>query len=100
MIMAFHDGVSLVLVALWGHAIAPAVALRSRQLRPHFVRGGLACLAMFPTYVAHAALPVAQAQVLDYLSPILVLPTAALALGERLAPALMLSMAVALPGPY
>jgi len=53
---------------------------------------------MFLTYAAYAALPVAQAQVLSYLSPILVLPIAALVLGERMTPGLVLAMTVALFG--
>ena len=97
-IMAFRAGLSLVIIAVWGGLTAPVSAFRPRKLRTHLVRGGLACLAMFLTYVAYAALPVAQAQVLSYLSPILVLPIAALVLGERMTPGVVLAMTVALFG--
>ncbi|MEM7644008.1 MAG: DMT family transporter [Pseudomonadota bacterium] len=97
-IMAMRAAVSLVLIGAYGILAAPLADLRPKRLRPHLVRGGLACVAMFLSYVAYAALPVAQAQTLAYLAPVLTLPAAALLLGERLAPRVVIAVGVAFAG--
>lgn len=82
-IMASRAGISMCLILAYGLATVPARTLLPRNLRPHLIRGALACVAMWFTYLAFARLPVTQAQTLIYLAPVLVVPFAIWRLKER-----------------
>ncbi|MEM8824323.1 MAG: DMT family transporter [Pseudomonadota bacterium] len=97
-IMAMRAAISLVIVAVYGLLAVPLETLRPKRLQPHLVRGGLACVGMFLSYVAYAALPVAQAQTLAYLAPVITLPAAALLLGERLTGRVVVAVGIAFVG--
>ncbi len=72
--------------------------LRTRNPRAHVSRSLLGSLAMACSFLSLAYLPVANATALAYLVPILSLPAAALLLGERLTPPVILGTALGFAG--
>lgn len=83
-IMAWRSGVALIPIlaymALRGDLPA---ALFTRHPRLHLIRGGLGAVTMALSFASLAFLPVATAQALAFLAPVLVLPLAARMLGEQ-----------------
>ncbi|MFV0408347.1 MAG: DMT family transporter [Paracoccus sp. (in: a-proteobacteria)] len=73
-------------------------ALRTRHPGMHLVRGSMGALAMCLSFVSLAYLPVAHAEALGFLGPVLVLPAAALFLGERISTRLILAVALGFGG--
>lgn len=73
-------------------------ALATRRPLLHLTRGSLGVLAMALSFLSLTYLPVADAMALSYLAPVLTLPMAALALGERLTPRILLAVAAGFGG--
>ena len=73
-------------------------ALASRNPRLHLTRGLYGALSMALSFVSLAYLPVANAQALAFLAPVLTLPMAALMLKERLAPVVITASALGFGG--
>lgn len=83
-LMALRAAISGVLILIYGLLFRRHSDLWPNRWQPHLVRGGLACGAMLLSYIAFARLPVAQAQTLMFLVPLIVVPLAAFKLRERI----------------
>lgn len=97
-IMTLRAAVSGVLILAYGVAVADRADLLPKNWRPHLLRGGLACVAMALSYIAFAQLPVAQAQTLMFLAPLIAVPLAALRLRETLQPKVFAGLALGFLG--
>jgi drug/metabolite transporter (DMT)-like permease len=73
-------------------------ALRTRHPRLHLTRGLFGAASMAFSFVSLIYLPVANAQALAYLAPVLTLPLAALHLGERLRPVTLIAVTLGFAG--
>ena len=73
-------------------------ALRTRRPRAHLARGIIGAIAMTLSFLSLAHLPVAQAEALGHLGPVLVLPLAALYLGEVLTTRTILAVLLGFAG--
>ena len=73
-------------------------ALRTRHPRLHVTRGLFGALSMGLSFLSLAYLPVANAQAIAYLAPVLTLPVAAILLGERISGRVMVAVAVGFAG--
>ncbi|RED13876.1 DMT family transporter [Pontivivens insulae] len=73
-------------------------SLRTAHPRLHITRGALGAISMALSFLSLAYLPVANAQALAYLAPVLALPLAALLLGERLTLTVILAAALGFGG--
>lgn len=82
-LMALRVAVSGGLILCYGMVVLRGVGLWPNHWRPHLIRGALACAAMLLSYISFARLPVAQAQTLMFLAPLIVVPLAAARLRER-----------------
>ncbi|WP_299673087.1 DMT family transporter [uncultured Roseobacter sp.] len=91
-IMAMRAAISGVLILIYGLLVTQKAGLWPNRWRPHLVRGALACLAMLLSYVAFARLPVAQAQTLMFLAPLIAVPLATVQLGETLSKAALIGL--------
>lgn len=82
-IVFFRSAVALIplVVFLWLGGEFPA-GLKTRRPLGHVLRCLLGCVAMFTSFATLRFLPVAEATMLSYLSPVLVVALAALLLGE------------------
>jgi len=76
--------IPICLYMVWRHEFPRA--LRTKHPRLHATRSLLGIFAMAMFFTALAYLPLANAQALGYLAPILVLPLAAVVLNEQLTP--------------
>lgn len=76
--------IPICLYMVWRHEFPSA--LRTKHPRLHATRSLLGIFAMAMFFTALAYLPLANAQALGYLAPILVLPLAAMVLNEQLTP--------------
>ena len=83
-LMATRAGISGVLILSYGLLFKQRSDLLPNHWRPHLMRGALACAAMLLSYIAFARLPVAQAQTLMFLAPLIVVPLAAFKLREAM----------------
>lgn len=72
--------------------------LRTRHPRLHVTRGLFGAFPMAMSFLSLAYLPVANAQALAYLAPVLVLSLAAVLLNERLSPAIFIAVALGFAG--
>ncbi|SFD80800.1 DMT family transporter [Roseivivax sediminis] len=72
--------------------------LRTRRPGAHALRGGLGAVSVALSFLSLAYLPVASAEALSFLAPILTLPLAALVLKERIGPTAILSVLIGLAG--
>ncbi|KAA2316207.1 DMT family transporter [Pseudooceanicola sediminis] len=98
-IMFWRSAVALIPILgymAW-HGNFPA-ALHSRYPRLHVTRGMLGAFSMALSFVSLAYLPVANAQALAYLAPVLSLPMAAILLREKLSPAIIAAVAFGFAG--
>lgn len=73
-------------------------ALRSSRPGLHLTRGTFGAFSMWMSFLSLAYLPVANAQALAYLAPVLTLPLAAWLLGERLTLTLLAAVALGFGG--
>ncbi|WBU64372.1 DMT family transporter [Paracoccus aerodenitrificans] len=105
------DAATLGQIIFWRSAVAMIpiciyMALRGsfpgafRTARPgaHFLRGTLGALAMGCSFISLTYLPVAHAEALGFLGPVLVLPAAALLLRETISLRLVLAVLVGFAG--
>lgn len=83
--MALRAAISGVLILAYGLLVTGRTDLLPNRWTAHLFRGGLACIAMLLSYISFARLPVAQAQTLMFLAPLIVVPLAAFKLKEKLA---------------
>ncbi len=91
-LMALRATISGILILIYGLIVMQRSHLLPNRWAPHFLRGTLACFAMLLSYIAFARLPVAQAQTLMFLAPLLAVPMAALRLKEELSKATFLGL--------
>lgn len=96
--MALRAIVSGALILTYGLLLKPSSDLWPNRWPPHLIRGGMACIAMLLSYIAFARLPVAQAQALMFLSPLIAVPLAAYLLKERLSLAIFGGLSLGLLG--
>lgn len=73
-------------------------ALRTQHPRLHVTRSLFGAFSMALSFLSLAYLPVANAQALAYLAPVLVLPLAAIQLNERLSPAIFVAVFLGFSG--
>ncbi|OUS35884.1 EamA family transporter [Rhodobacterales bacterium 56_14_T64] len=73
-------------------------ALRTQQPKLHVVRSLFGAFSMALSFVSLAYLPVANAQAIGYLAPVLVLPLAAVMLGEKLTKTIFVAVFVGFGG--
>ncbi|MEP5154691.1 DMT family transporter [Planktotalea sp.] len=73
-------------------------ALKTKHPMLHVTRGGFGAFSMAMSFLSLAYLPVANAQALAYLAPILVLPLAAIMLNEKLTKAIFLAVTLGFAG--
>lgn len=73
-------------------------AIATRRPGLHLTRSLFGALSMALSFVSLAYLPVANAQALGYLAPVLTLPLAALVLGERIGPGVWVAAALGFGG--
>ena len=92
-------GLSIPVLLLWGVlTAAPPSDWVPRAPRQHLLRGILGGLTMGLNFYALSQLPVAHAQTLSYLAPVLSVPVAVILLGERLSKRTVLSVATGFAG--
>jgi drug/metabolite transporter (DMT)-like permease len=72
--------------------------LKTKHPRLHVTRSLFGAFSMAMSFVSLAYLPVANAQALAYLAPVLVLPLAAIMLKERLTPAVFVAISLGFVG--
>lgn len=96
--MALRATISGGLILAYGVLVMRRADLLPNRWQPHLFRGGLACVAMMLSYIAFARLPVAQAQTLMFLAPLIVVPLAALKLKERLTKPALLGLGLGFAG--
>ena len=97
-IMAGRAAVSGVLILIYGMIFMPRRDLLPNHWQPHLFRGALACAGMLLSYIAFATLPVAQAQTLLFLAPLIAVPLAAVRLRERLSPKVLIGLGLGFVG--
>lgn len=73
-------------------------ALRSKHPRLHVTRGLFGAASMGLSFLSLAYLPVANAQAIAYLAPVLTLPLAAMLLHERMQPRVLIAVGVGFAG--
>ncbi len=73
-------------------------ALTTRRPMLHLTRGVLGAISMALSFLSLAYLPVANAQALAYLAPVLALPLAVILLGEGLSRPVLIAMGLAFSG--
>ncbi|WBU55957.1 DMT family transporter [Paracoccus sediminicola] len=73
-------------------------AFRTRRPGAHFLRGVIGAVAMGMSFISLTYLPVAHAEALGFLGPVLVLPAAALLLRETISPRLICAVAIGFGG--
>ncbi|MFU1684122.1 DMT family transporter [Phaeobacter piscinae] len=88
--------IPIVLYMIWRGEF-PA-ALKTRYPRLHVTRSAFGAFSMAMSFVSLAYLPVANAQALAYLAPVLVLPLSAILLGERLTAAIIIAISFGFAG--
>ena len=97
-IVFLRASLSLPFLLAWAIAISPPRDWLPRNPRAHLVRGLLGGSTMVLNFYALGQLPVAHAQTLGYLAPVLSVPAAVILLGERLSVRAVLSVAIGFCG--
>lgn len=98
-IIFWRSGVALVPILLYMAASGDFPSgLRTRRPGGHVMRSLFGAFSMGCSFLSLIYLPVANASALGYLAPVLTLPLAALLLGERLTPRLLLAVAAGFAG--
>lgn len=81
----FRSALALVPLAIWLSFRGDLVrSVRTHDLKGHILRGLMGSCAMFASFVALAYLPLSDAVVIGYASPLITVVLAALFLGERI----------------
>ncbi len=83
-IMVWRSFVAALVIFIFAGLRAPLTDLIPNSLRAHAIRGGLGAISMLFSFVSLAYLPVAHALALGHLAPVITLPLAARALGEKI----------------
>ncbi|WP_254696632.1 DMT family transporter [Phaeobacter inhibens] len=98
-IMFWRSALALVPIVLYmaWRSEFPA-ALKTRYPRLHVTRSAFGAFSMAMSFISLAYLPVANAQALAYLAPVLVLPIAAMMLGERLTATIIIAISFGFSG--
>lgn len=110
-IHAIGDGVELGQIIFWRSAIAiiPIIGymalrhdfpngLKTAHPRMHLTRGLFGVVTMAASFISLIYLPVANAQALSFLAPVLSLPLAAIMLKERLTPTIIIAVLLGFAG--
>ena len=98
-IIFWRSAVALLPICLYAALRGPfPAALRTGKPGAHVLRSLFGALSMALSFLSLAYLPVATAQGLAYLAPVLTLPFAALMLGERLRAGIVLPVLLGLAG--
>ncbi|MCK0168620.1 DMT family transporter [Jannaschia sp. S6380] len=97
-IVLMRAGLSLPWLILWAAMTAPVAAWLPRAPAKHLMRGLAGGLTMMLNFYALGQLPVAHAQTLSYLAPVLSVPLAVILLGERLSVRAVISVALGFVG--
>lgn len=98
-IVFFRSAVAMLplVVFLWLRGEFPG-GLRTARPWGHVLRSGLGAAAMFTSFAAIARLPLAEATLLGYLGPLILVLLAAAVLGERITPQRALGVALGFAG--
>lgn len=89
---------ALPFLVLWAALTAPPRAWMPNAPAKHLARGLVGGVVMGLNFYALSRLPVAHAQTLSYLAPVLSVPAAVVLLGERLSTRIVLAVAVGFAG--
>ena len=97
-VVVMRAALSVPLLVAWALATGPAERMRPRAPRMHLLRGLIGGTVMVLNFYALGQLPVAHAQTLSYLTPVLAVPAAVILLGERLSVRTVVAVAVGFCG--
>lgn len=97
-IMFWRSAVALIPIVTYLAVRGQLGSLRTRQPMAHLTRGLFGAFSMLCSFVSFAYLPVANAQALAYLAPLLTLPLARRMLGEVLSRRLWIATGVGFAG--
>jgi len=97
-VVLLRAALSIPVLLLWASVTGPLTALRPNSPRAHLMRGLLGGTVMILNFYALGQLPVAHAQTIGYLAPILAVPAAVLLLGERLSVKAVLAVSLGFAG--
>ncbi|PWJ21665.1 DMT family transporter [Jannaschia seohaensis] len=97
-VVLMRAALSIPFLILWFWLTGPLSALRPSTPRAHLVRGLLGGTVMILNFYALGQLPVAHAQTISYLAPILAVPAAVVILGERLSVKAVLAVSLGFAG--
>ncbi|WP_308917405.1 DMT family transporter [Jannaschia sp. LMIT008] len=89
---------SIPVLLLWAAVAGPARDMLPRAPSKHVLRGLIGGTVMILNFYALGVLPVAHAQTLSYLTPVLAVPAAVVLLGERLSTRTVLGVALGFCG--
>ncbi len=97
-VVFLRAGLSIPPLLLWAALTGPLSDLRPRAPGKHLLRGTLGGVTMALNFYALGQLPVATAQTLSYLTPVLSIPAAVLLLGERLSVRAVIAVSLGFAG--
>ncbi|UWQ21772.1 DMT family transporter [Jannaschia sp. W003] len=97
-VVLMRAALSIPFLLLWASFAGPLADLVPRAPRKHLLRGAVGGAVMALNFYALGQLPVAHAQTLSYLTPVLMVPAAVVLLGERLSVRAVLAVAIGFLG--
>ena len=97
-VVLMRAALSVPFLLAWGFASGPVGRMLPASPRKHLVRGGIGSVVMLLNFYALGQLPVAHAQTISYLTPVLTVPAAVILLGERLSVKAVLAVALGFAG--
>jgi len=97
-VVLMRASLALPLLLAWGALSGPLRAIVPHSPGKHLLRGLLGGAVMLLNFYALGQLPVAHAQTLGYLAPVLCVPAAVILLGERLSVRAVIAVAVGFTG--
>jgi drug/metabolite transporter (DMT)-like permease len=97
-VVLMRAALSVPILIAWGLMAGPVRAMLPASPRKHLVRGVIGSVVMLLNFYALGQLPVAHAQTISYLVPVLAVPAAVIMLGERLSVKAVLAVALGFAG--
>jgi drug/metabolite transporter (DMT)-like permease len=97
-VVLMRASLSVPFLVVWAALSGPARAMLPRNAGKHLIRGAIGSTVMLLNFYALSRLPVAHAQTISYLVPVLAVPAAVVMLGERLSVKAVLAVALGFAG--
>ncbi|MEO0862222.1 MAG: DMT family transporter [Pseudomonadota bacterium] len=97
-VVLMRSALSIPLLLIWASFAGPLRDIAPRSPGKHLLRGAVGGVVMVLNFYALGQLPVAIAQTLSYLSPVLCVPAAVILLGERLSVRTVIGIAFGFAG--